>query len=764
MTNNHQIQRLFLVLYLLFFLPTVFAEDTIEAESWINTTTEQLNQIEQKLKNMALTQGTDDTDVKLLSQIQGRAQKCIDDGKNDLSEAEKNLKLLGDPVAGEPADVTKKRQNLKQQINKLKNQTNSCQLLLIQSGDLAQRIKQKISQEVNKKLFNHGSNIIVVSENLLKSLANKPLLNIKALNWRVVFNDNFKIFLIIIGATFFIGVVSRYLAIRRLSSLNTKQNDNFDGFFLALQSCAYNALPLLIPLFFSIVYVNVFLGEADNLFLAHFFNSLVITFGIYVSIRIVLSPCKPAKQYLIASSTMASRLSRYLSTALLLSWLSYLVLLTPLKEIFDTNLFYLIRFILLGSLVIIFSTILWKIRAYSLKILPSWLRLLAILILISAFFAEFLGYRNLSIYLFMGIVGTLLSLAVAVIISRVTSDFFDQLDKGEKLWQIKLRQILNIKNNETIPGLMWLRFLVMLSIWGGFAFTVLRSWGLSQQSELLLIEGISQGFDIGSFHVVPSRIILAILVFSLIVGLSRLFKKKIAEPWIGYTHLDRGARDAVLTIIGYVGFILAILLSLSIAGIEFKNLAVIAGALSVGIGFGLQNIVNNFVSGLILLFERPIRSGDWIEVGETRGYVKSINIRSTLLQTFDRAEVIVPNSELISDQVTNWMLHDTVGRLILKIGVAYGSDVEKVRDILMEIITNHPEVMSKSHYITPPRVLFLEFGDSSLNFEMRFFLKDIRQRRTVTSEINFAIDKAFREAGIEIPFPQRDVHLINTKT
>ncbi len=271
-------------------------------------------------------------------------------------------------------------------------------------------------------------------------------------------------------------------------------------------------------------------------------------------------------------------------------------------------------------------------------------------------------------------------------------------------------------------------------------------------------------YDIGSFHVVPSRILLAILVFSLIVGFSRLFKKKIAEPWTGHTHLDRGARDAILTIIGYVGFIFAVLFSLSIAGIEFKNLAVIAGALSVGIGFGLQNIVNNFVSGLILLFERPIRSGDWIEVGDTRGYVKSINIRSTLLQTFDRAEVIVPNSELISDQVTNWMLHDTVGRLILKIGVAYGSDVEKVRDILMEIITNHPEIMSKSHYITPPRVLFLEFGDSSLNFEMRFFLKDIRQRRTVTSEINFAIDKAFREAGIEIPFPQRDVHIIKSSS
>lgn len=283
--------------------------------------------------------------------------------------------------------------------------------------------------------------------------------------------------------------------------------------------------------------------------------------------------------------------------------------------------------------------------------------------------------------------------------------------------------------------------------------------GLSQQSELFVIEGITQGFDVGSFHVVPSSIILAILVFSLTVVLSRLFKKKVAEPWINHTHLDRGARDATLTIIGYVGFIVAALFALSIAGINFKNLAVIAGALSVGIGFGLQNIVNNLVSGLILLFERPIRSGDWIEVGDTHGYVKSINIRSTEIQTFDRVEVIVPNSELISNQVTNWMLHDKIGRLILSIGVAYGSDVEKVHDILFDIISKHPEVITNSHNITPPRVLFLSFGDSALNFELRFFLRDISCRRTVTSEINFAIDKAFREADIEIPFPQQDIHI-----
>ncbi|MEJ2686549.1 MAG: mechanosensitive ion channel [Gammaproteobacteria bacterium] len=194
------------------------------------------------------------------------------------------------------------------------------------------------------------------------------------------------------------------------------------------------------------------------------------------------------------------------------------------------------------------------------------------------------------------------------------------------------------------------------------------------------------------------------------------------------------------------------------AGLEYKNLAIIAGALSVGIGFGLQNIVNNFVSGLILLFERPIRTGDWIVVGSTEGYVKRIRIRSTQIQTFDRADVIVPNSELISTQVTNWMLYDLRGRVRVPVGVAYGSDTALVKQLLLEAGGAHPQVITDGS-APEPVVLFLEFGDSSLNFELRIYIREIDMRLAVVSDLNFAIDAAFREHGVEIPFPQRDVHV-----
>jgi small-conductance mechanosensitive channel len=271
---------------------------------------------------------------------------------------------------------------------------------------------------------------------------------------------------------------------------------------------------------------------------------------------------------------------------------------------------------------------------------------------------------------------------------------------------------------------------------------------------------ITNGFEIGSVEIVPIKFIIALLSFAVMLSLIGWIKRRMGKSWLGRSHMERGSKEAMISLTGYFGAAIAFLLALTIAGVELANLALIAGALSVGIGFGLQNIVNNFVSGLILLFERPIKTGDWIVVGGTEGYVKNISIRSTQIQTFDRSDVIVPNSELISGQVTNWMFRDLIGRVVVPVGVAYGSDTKKVEQILLDIAYRQDEVIIKSPVLNKPWVLFREFGDSSLNFELRCFIRNVDQRLNVISAINFEIDQAFREAGIEIPFPQRDVHLI----
>jgi small-conductance mechanosensitive channel len=262
------------------------------------------------------------------------------------------------------------------------------------------------------------------------------------------------------------------------------------------------------------------------------------------------------------------------------------------------------------------------------------------------------------------------------------------------------------------------------------------------------------GFRLGDVTISLSTILVAIgmLVAGLII--TRLVVHWLDQRFLGRTRLDRGVRNSIKTTAGYAGIILAGLLAVSYVGVDFTNVAIVAGALSVGIGFGLQSIINNFVSGLILLAERPIRVGDWISVAGEDGYVTRINVRSTEIETFDRSTVIVPNSDFIAGTVKNWTSNQ-MGRVRVAVGVSYDADPDQVRDILLECATDHPEI----RHHPEPYVVFMDFGASSLDFEIRCFIMDVENMLTVASDLRFRIFKALAAANIEIPFPQRDIHL-----
>lgn len=220
--------------------------------------------------------------------------------------------------------------------------------------------------------------------------------------------------------------------------------------------------------------------------------------------------------------------------------------------------------------------------------------------------------------------------------------------------------------------------------------------------------------------------------------------------------LDPGARYAAVTILGYVIMGTSLVLGLSQLGIDWSKLQWIVAALGVGLGFGLQEIVANFVSGLIILFERPVRVGDTVTIGELSGTVSNIKIRATTITDFDNREVLLPNKSIITENVTNWTLHDPVTRLLLKIGIAYGSDTRLAREVLAKVLEEHPDVLK-----TPaPSVFFMNHGESSLDFELRIFVENPAKRLPVIHEINTLINEALSQNGFEIPFPQRDIHII----
>jgi potassium efflux system protein len=244
----------------------------------------------------------------------------------------------------------------------------------------------------------------------------------------------------------------------------------------------------------------------------------------------------------------------------------------------------------------------------------------------------------------------------------------------------------------------------------------------------------------------------------LLLGLlaTRAVQRWLERQFLPRTSLDPGLQHSVSAIVGYVGVIAVAALALAEAGIDLQKIALIAGALSVGIGFGLQSVVSNFVSGLILLAERPIRVGDSIVVKGEEGWVRRIRVRATEIETFERASVIIPNSELITGVVKNWTHANTMGRIILKIGVDYASDPEQVRDLLLACANEHPHVVD----VPPPRALLLNFGDNALEFELRCVVADFDRSLIVKSDLYFAILRRLRAAGIRIPAPQREVRVV----
>lgn len=263
-----------------------------------------------------------------------------------------------------------------------------------------------------------------------------------------------------------------------------------------------------------------------------------------------------------------------------------------------------------------------------------------------------------------------------------------------------------------------------------------------------------QLFQINNKAVTLTSLIMFAIWLTLFMILSKFLKKGILKV-LSRTHVEEGTRYVFGRITQYIVIVFGALMAFQFVGIDLSGLAVIFGFLSVGIGFGLQNITSNFVAGLILLFERPIRVGDRLMVGDVEGDVVEINIRSTTIRSIDNIHVIVPNSDFISSNVVNWSYSDKKVRIVLEVGVSYSSDLDTVIRALREVAEENEEILKKPE----PEVMLMNFGDSSWDMQVRAWIKEPKRHRNVRSDLNCAIVQKFRQNGVEIPFPQRDLHV-----
>lgn len=730
---------------------------------------DELEVLSKKIKNITykLDRGNFDQDdlaawTKITIKLSGEATVCIADNEAKIKKAQESIDALGEKVKDESAEVTKQRDKLQKEKEQLDKALAKCNLYKQNSDKASEHITLAEKSYFREKYLIRGPHIYTLAIEYLKNpfevISESGTFFWKHAGIQALDATYTAIIIATVALMIVVGLWIRGV-LRRIESRIEWIDDFSEHLAQAALTTVAQFLPWLLAA--ATAAFTLYIATKDispTPFITTLSINLLIYLAFITAVRFIFSPVAPAKTFLDFTPGIAVKLSRRLHILAMLTFIGYMAFYTVFSDSIPESNLLLLRDIF--SLLFVLNLIwLFMVLVRSPKLANiRWLLIIMIMVFAISLAAEWIGYRNLGLHGRRSLLLTFIILAVFMTLSKLFRDLFNAMDDGTYDWCKRLRAKLAVEDNKNLPGLVWIRLLSTIVIWGGFAYILLSSWDQTGAVISHLRNYIVNGFQIVEFRIIPSKILLSILVLAIIISSTGWVKRQLENNWLPKTSMQRGAREALVTITGYIMFVIAALVALSVAGFDFSNIAIIAGALSVGIGFGLQNIVNNFVSGLILLFERPIRKGDWIQVGTTEGYVQDIRIRSTRIVTFDRSDVIVPNSELISNQVTNFMLEDIRGRAIVRVGVAYGSDTEKVRYILLQVAEEN-DLVVKDGTSPKPLILFRGFGDSSLDFELRVHLYDVDRRLSTISNLNFAIDRAFREEGIEIPFPQRDVHV-----
>ncbi len=712
-----------------------------------------------QLKNKFSTVQTQAYDADAIKAIHFSLSKKDTDAGNCIQAYETRLenasKLLPNPEALD--DVDEAGENLKaihNTIKQIEENLAGCRLIKIEIEQLLDEVASYRKQRMTDQLLDKSTSFIgaltdggtpfskVASASGARSGLEDLVQALKG--WR-----GWVQLLISVAVGFVIGT---FLMVAENHKHKRRSESNTDTLYSVKRGFSRTA-PWLLAIFFGLAYL--FARDQSPVILKQLALALGAMFLVFAAARGILR-----SSIINEDATRKPQLNvlRVLAWVLiLLTTANYLLNTSPVDALPNQRVNYILWYLtLVGSVftaIVLLNKLLKLARA---RVRLPWVALLSLGLMVPVI-AGLLGYRSLAAFLLTGIYATTMIAIVASLLLKLSTELMDGLDSGASRWQQQIKSRLGVERDQVIPGMIWLRVLVFFGILAVSAYLWLLAWGVSTEELNTGASGFFSGFEIQGVRVEPMRLLIAILVIVLTFALLPLFKRLIGDNLLSRGRFRRGARDATQTLVGYVWVALGFLFALNVAGANFQNIAIIAGALSVGIGFGLQNIVNNFVSGLILLFERPIRRGDWVVVGNTEGYVRDISIRSTRIETFQRADVIVPNSEFIANQVTNWMLDDGYGQVRVPISASYDTDPQLVVRLLQDIATEHPEVIQDVPDF-PIRAYFLSFGDSALEFELRCFLDNVDNRIRVLHELNLEIYRVFKEEGIEIPFPQRTLH------
>lgn len=521
-------------------------------------------------------------------------------------------------------------------------------------------------------------------------------------------------------------------------------------------------IALAIPAAAAAIVLYVGLDSINLLYwqVERFAQSALFSFLVFLTIssltRAVLQPARPAWRVFDLSDAAASTVSRAVQGIAAVYALDFLgrriisILSMPTAAsiilAFVASLFYIA---LIG--VIVRTTFApWTLPpgAPVSRWRPYWLKLLLVVLAASLIGTTLLGYVSLSRFiagqtLMTGSALLLVALLHIAIkgVQPAPSDEVNWLSRASERY-LRFGQT---GRERFARGLRLLLNVLLIAI---AAPLMLLAWGVTTADILGWLRTAIFGFEINGVRISLARIFFAVVLFFVVLSATRLFQRWLQTRASQQSKWDPGLVNSVYTGAGYIGFAVALLVAIGYAGFDITSLAIVAGALSVGIGFGLQSIVNNFVSGLVLLVERPIKVGDWIAIKDGEGYVRRISVRSTEIETFDRASLIIPNAEMVSQTVTNLTHRNQIGRLNISVRVSYAADPEVAYRLLEKVASENTSILRHP----TPIIVLDNLGDQAMEFTLRIYLADINQSLRVQTEIRIAIIKALRAAGIDIPY------------
>jgi len=733
--------RIVLIVILTFVQIISFAAEDNEFNP--NVTTKEFDQINQSLKANALDLSQLQHKLHQVTQIRDQAILCEKQMIYQL-DTFKKLSIIGDVKLLSPNEK-KEYETLKKQQMQIEKKLAECRLLIFRTNDSIATLKDMVTELSARQALSRQQTISTMVRNLpaidLQKISVSGAINTIGFQSLVKAEVSYYIF----WSVFF--VITLALAVY----VNKRYLKWFElGQFL---------YPIVLLLFFLIVTEVEFWNNEQA---PHIIRVLRVSLAYFIAL--------PTMRFLLNSKISNSGKKNffneyhkilysravYLLTAILIGFISAMIF-SP--EALQDEFVDLVLVTYLSVLVGLLIYLCWPLITYFKKIqgrpvIAALLEALVTITFISLIGSTWMGYHRLALLQVRGVTLTVVIFSVTWFIFRMVNILCQRLINPGCEPAKTLHNFFNVKSHRRIYEFILIKICIFIIIFYMFISAMMFAWSFTRTQIKEFINRFYQGFLVFDINLNVARIVAAMLIFSLLSLIVRLVVRGITRQYQPQSR--KPGQVAIASMVNYSGFATALIVALLIAGVNFTGLAIIAGALSVGVGLGLQDIVKNFVAGVILLLEQSVKPGDRIMVGPTEGHVKKVRIRATQITTMEKSDVMVPNAEFISTQVTNYMFRNPIWRISNVIGISYDSDIRKAEELLLEIANGHSEVLDKEGYT--PRVLFRSFDHSHLEFELRSHIYDVNRKNIIISELNFLIAEKFREHHICFAYPQLDIH------